>query len=234
MSPARTASKKPATSDDAPPVSAISLRRKRRRDSANARSDTRWTSILDAAATVFHRRGYAATTLDEIADEVGINRASLYYYVGTKADLLAAIVKEPLSRFATALEEVAARDVPPRETVRLLVVTHMELLAESYPQLMIYLGENLHREDPDMAALVRRNGQRHIKLLADAIQQCKDDGEFRDDLDARLAAMGILGMCNDVRHWWSPGRKSLPELGELFASMVIDGLATRPPTRKRR
>ena len=69
------------------PTSEIARRRAERRLAKGRRSDERWAAILRGAAAVFARLGYAQATLEDIANEVGVNRASLYYYVGTKEEL---------------------------------------------------------------------------------------------------------------------------------------------------
>ena len=86
----------------------IARRRLERGAAVGRRSDERWASILAAATTVFRELGYEKATLEDIANEVGINRATLYYYVGTKEELLVALLAEPIEMVRTRLEEDAA------------------------------------------------------------------------------------------------------------------------------
>src|SRR5262245_54419904 len=93
----------------AEPASDIARRRMERRQASGRRPDARWQEILAGAGRVFRRLGYGQSTLEDVATEVGINRATLYYYVGTKEELLVALLDVPIETMRTRLEEVAAQ-----------------------------------------------------------------------------------------------------------------------------
>lgn len=205
----------------------ISQRRAKRRGSASARSDGRWASILTATATVFHELGYDRASLDDVAAAVGISRASLYYYVSTKAELLGALLTEPLTGYVERLEASAAQQESASGKLRAVIVGHMELLAKNYPELMILLNEKNLIDDPALHALIRENSNKHRNLLERTITDGVRRKEFRSDLNPTLSAIGILGMCNDTRYWWKPGRKTLPEVGDTFADLIVAGVLRR-------
>ena len=87
----------------------IARRRLERRAAVGRRSDERWASILSAATTVFREHGYEKATLEDIANEVGINRATLYYYVGTKEELLVALLAEPIEMVRSLYRDARSR-----------------------------------------------------------------------------------------------------------------------------
>src|SRR5690606_1499931 len=86
-------------------ASVIARRRAERRQASGRRSDARWAEIVQGAGKVFRRLGYSQSTLEDVAAEVGINRATLYYYVGTKEELLVALLQQPMEALRTRLEE---------------------------------------------------------------------------------------------------------------------------------
>lgn len=93
-------------------------RREKRRQAVRLHSDERYIEILRAGAQVFRERGYADSTLQDVADAVGINRTTLYYYIGTKEDLLAALLEDPLIKITGGIRAIAGLDLPPSEQLR--------------------------------------------------------------------------------------------------------------------
>ena len=79
---------------------------------------SRWPDIVEAAAHAFRERGFAATSLEDIATEVGIWKGSLYHYIDSKEDLLFAVVRGPADRILDDLRLLANLDLPPAEKIR--------------------------------------------------------------------------------------------------------------------
>ena len=207
-------------------LSDIARRRMERRQASGRRSDARWSEILQGAATVFARRGYAQTTIEDIADEVGINRATLYYYVGTKEELLVALLDGPIDTLRTRLEEVAGRPLPARDKLVAALREYSRTMTE-VPALFIFLSENVHRvmAGPE-ADRIRANADRYGRVLAQIIADGAANGEFRSDIDAQTVVLGILGMFNWMHRWFDPrGRKSLMDFGEDFIELALSAVA---------
>ena len=93
---------------------------------------TRWNEIVDAAATLFRQKGFVATSLEDIAGEVGMYKGSLYHYIKSKEDLLTAVVREPADQILADVRDVAAQDVPSSEKVRLLTRSLLRVLEENF------------------------------------------------------------------------------------------------------
>lgn len=203
----------------------IAQRRAERRAAGWRRSDQRWSEIVEGAARVFSRLGYARTSLEDVAQEVGINRATLYYYVGTKQELLVSVLTRPVLHITEDIREIRDMDLAPRAKLELAVARHMQNLNDNYPQLFIFLAENLHligdSADPAIADAAQEYGEIFTEIIRDGMEA----GAFRDDLDPHVAMLGIVGMCNWTHRWFQPrGRFTLPMIGEQFSRMVIDGL----------
>jgi TetR/AcrR family transcriptional regulator, cholesterol catabolism regulator len=225
--------KKAPSSAPARARTGIAQRRAERRAAGWRRSDQRWSEIVEGAARVFSRLGYAQTSLEDVAQEVGINRATLYYYVGTKAELLASVLNRPVVQITEDIREIRDMDLPPRAKLELAVARHMQNLADNYPQLFIFLAENLHvvgdTADPDIASAAQEYGE----IFTGIIREGMRSGAFRDDIDAHIAMLGIVGMCNWTHRWYQPrGQFTLPLIGEQFSRMVIDGLCLSPSPRR--
>jgi len=200
----------------------IARRRSTRRAAGGRRSDGRWADVLAAASSVFRDIGYQKATLEDVAREVGINRATLYYYVGTKEELLVALLTAPISAMTVRLEEDATHEGPAREKLAVALRGYVETL-EEYPELFIFLRENVHAAmtGPDAEALVAE-ADRYGRILTQIIRDGAESGEFRSDVNPQVAVLGILGMFNWMHRWYRPGgQRSLIEIGDDLVRMSL-------------
>jgi AcrR family transcriptional regulator len=207
-------------------TSEIGRRRLRRRNASGRRSDQRWKQILQAASVVFRRLGYAQTTLEAVATEAKVNRATLYYYVETKADLLTALLEGVLRNYGEEIEAVCQLPIDPAEKLRMIIRKHVQSL-EEHPEHFIYLQENVHSimsEGEFILQHAHDYGERVRRVLIEGIER----GTFRNDLDPMIVMLSVSGMLNWVHRWYTPdGPNSLTEIGETVAELAIGGL--RPP-----
>ncbi len=227
MATARTTRTRQASSD-------IARRRMERRLASGRKSDARWREVLEGAARVFQRLGYPQTTLEDVANEVGINRATLYYYVGTKEELLVSLLHQPIESLRTGLEEIVARDLSTSEKLTEGLRAYVTAM-EQRPELFIFVGENIHKvmSGPE-ANDIQANADRWGRLMAKVIAEGQRTGEFRDDVDPQLATLAISGMFNWVYRWYDPaGRMKLSEIGEMFIELALSSLSPAAANRPR-
>jgi TetR/AcrR family transcriptional regulator, cholesterol catabolism regulator len=210
------------------PASDIARRRTERRLASGRKSDARWQQIVDGAAKVFQRLGYAQATLEDVAVEVGINRATLYYYVGTKEELLVSLLHKPIEGMRAGLEAIVAEGRPARETLERGLRAYVAAMADS-PELFVFLGENIHKVMSGREASdIQHNADAYGRILAGVIAKGAKAGEFRRDVDPQLAMLGIIGMFNWTYRWFDPaGRKTLPEVGDVFIDLALSSLTPR-------
>jgi AcrR family transcriptional regulator len=203
----------------------MARRRAERRRAVRRGSDRRWQAILAAGSRVFRRLGYAQATLEEVARELGINRATLYYYVADKAELLVAILDEPVQQMTRVLREIRDLDLPAKEKLRRAVAAHMRALRVNYPELFVFFAENLHtlpvRGDGGLKLHAEGWGDLFTSIIAEGMHS----GEFRADLDPRLVMLATVGMMNWSHRWYTPeSAHGLEEIGAQFAELVLGGL----------
>jgi TetR/AcrR family transcriptional regulator, cholesterol catabolism regulator len=207
----------------------VQLRRAAPADAQEANGGRR-EHILRVAARVFSQKGYRATSLQEIADEVGVTRPSFYYHFKSKQEILAAIVDAALARAEAALDEVLAEEGSPVERLRAFVFKYVEINTEhaEIPILFQTMGEL----EPDAADAARRRRSAIDHKLARLIEE----GVRSGDLEARrplISAYGILGAVNWMHTWFRPdGELRAEEVAALLADLLLYGLAVdrrRPP-----
>jgi len=195
-----------------------------RRAADRRASNERWRSILAGATEVFRREGFLRTRLEDVAAEVGINRASLYYYVGTKEELLIALVEEPAREMTRHCREALDSEVPADVKLRTALRSFVDDL-QKYPELFLLFSESQHIGGITDAEGISRNAQEYVDTLLAIIEEGIDAGVFRSDLDPGLVMHGVLGMFNWIHMWYVPhGRHSLTEIGDAFAEMIFSGL----------
>lgn len=189
----------------------------------------RRAEIIRAAADVFKSNGYRGTSLADIAQVVGTDRATLYYYVSSKEELLDEVVTDVVM---ANVESVAVlRDAPGRapDKLRELVVGLMVSYAEHFPFLYVYLQENLaHVAESrrDWAEQMRQLNRRWEDAVTDIVVQGIEEGSLRPITDPRVMAYGIIGMVSWTNRWFNPDRAKVDaaSIGEAYARMLLGGM----------
>lgn len=160
--------------------------------------------VLEAATKVFHARGYADASVQDIADELGILKGSLYHYIDSKEQLLYGILAESHAEAVEITERVEALEVEPVAKLR----TYLQLMAEWYlahvERVAIYFRESdqLTGDRLQQVQSEQRSTARYLRRLIAAAQ---DAGEVRADRDPRLSALLIFGTMNSFPDWYRPG-----------------------------
>jgi len=198
---------------------------------ATAKGRQREQEIYDAAATIFDRKGYAAATLAEIGDAVGLLKGSLYYYIESKEDLLYHITRtiHDGTLDNLALAEDAGPD--PVDRLRVLLHGHVAAFESRMTWIRVFYAEYSHlsRERRVEIQTVRR---RYEDYVQDVLAEGQASGAFCPDLDPRIIGNIMLTTVNGVFLWYRPGRDgSLKEIADAYTDYLLNGLAC--PTHHR-
>lgn len=200
-----------------------------RQEPARARTErrNRDAAVVDAAIAVMSERGYAATTIQEVADRVGVLKGSLYYYFSSKEELLFRILRESHEQSTRDSAEVAALGLSALEELCEYLRRSSLWYLENIERANIYFAEWRHLTGERLAHMQRlgKNFQRHIVELLSAGQL---QGDVRTDLDARLLGRYVLGALNEVRAW--PGRSTVEfgndEMVDAFVAITRAAVAS--------
>lgn len=197
--------------------------------------------ILDAAAHVLSRKGYAGTRLADVAEHAELQAPAIYYYFSSREELVEEVMWAGISQMREHLEEVLGalpEGMHPLDRIDVAVATHLRLELElsDYTTASIrnagQVPENIRVR---YSAESAKYGDVWRKLLQDAA----DEGALRADLDLRAARMMVLGALNWAAEWWNPRQHSLDVVVRTAQSMVRHGLGSpeaiaEPTTTKRR
>jgi AcrR family transcriptional regulator len=197
----------------------------RARASAGTTDASREDQILEAATRIFQERGYDATTIQAIADDVGILKGSLYYYIDTKEDLLYRIIETVHAGLAEN-SQIAFAKSDPVERLRLFIEGHVRFCANNLAAIGVFLHDFRALRGERRAEIVTKRDA-YDQELRQLLREGKKAGVVRSDLDLDLIALGIFGMMNWMYQWYRvDGRNEPEDIGRTFAALVIEGLLT--------
>lgn len=206
----------------------LGSRRSAAKKDSRASYQARRTEISQAAVRVFNRLGYTGASLSAVAAELGIDRATLYYYFASKEQLFDEIIRSVLEDNASLARRIADSAISPTRKMRELVSALMISYASNYPLLFIYIREDLtHVSDArsDWSVRMRELNKNIQQAVMDIIEQGYADGSLRRVGSSKVVANGILGMLNWTHRWYRPDRSEpAEEIGKTFAEMVLSGL----------
>ena len=181
--------------------------------------------FLTKAADVFEKKGYASTTIQDVAQALQLSRSALYHYFKSKDEILEALVLEHTEDAAEQMElKFAARNGSPSDQLRELLVSSISGRMTGGARLRV-LDQLAAEMPPEIKQKFDHGRRRVLDLYTKLIQKGIDAGELRP-LDARTAAFAILGIASWTSWWYSPtGRKSPEELAAVLVDVAFNGIS---------
>ncbi len=179
--------------------------------------------IIEAAAQVFAERGYHGATTQDIADVLKIRQASLYYYFPSKEVALELVCMRGVEGFYET--EKAIADGPGTATERLsgLIRAHISPLLDRGNFMKVFLTQRQFL--PAHSRRKVRKVSRSIETIFERIlKEGQKNGEFRADLDPRLATLSILSVVNGCAAWYPREKVSIERIGGEFIALVLRGI----------
>lgn len=209
--------------------SSIGRRRTAAKQDSSELYQARRREIAEAAVRVFNRLGFEGASVAAVADELKIDRASLYYYISSKEELFDELVRTVVERNLALTKRIAASDASPSRKLRDLIIALMSSYGEHYPLFYIYIRENLsHVSDKrtEWARHMRKINAEAVEAVVDIVKQGYEDKSFRNLGSARVVAYGILGIIGWTHRWFQPGKIEVTaaEIGTIYADLILSGI----------
>ncbi|WP_395346170.1 TetR/AcrR family transcriptional regulator [Variovorax sp. UC122_21] len=191
-------------------------------DTASSRPGDQRSLIVRAAAELFARKGYAATSMNEIAEASGLSKPGLYHHFKDKAQVLLHIADGHVSRLVDIVTGVEALQLAPDERLPELIEAFMAEYAEAQHEHRV-LTEDVRFLDPEAQARVLDKERTVVRVFADAI------AATRPDLHAsqlhKLLTMFLFGMLNWMFTWFKPGgRFSYEQMAPIATQLFLNGI----------
>ncbi|MEO8098139.1 MAG: TetR family transcriptional regulator [Acidobacteriota bacterium] len=200
-----------------------SSRRAAKRKAPRAAEKPTPERMLDRAAYLFATKGYAATSTREIATSLGMRKASLYYHIRTKEDLLHTVALASLEGIRSAVDAALEPVSDAQQRIRTLLATHIEHLLKNQYQHAAALWE-LHLLSPARRAEVVALRDSYEKMVRTEIQRAQTAGILRGDISAKQLSLSLLGLLNRCVMWYAPnGPLPRADVGALLTEVFLVG-----------
>lgn len=196
-----------------------------KRSAVEERRENRRDEILRAAQDLFHRQGYANTSLDDIARAVGIKREGLYYYFPNRTQILIEIIRPLGLQLRDRVREILESDASPEEKICQTVENHLMRFENRFAESKITLRDDYFTENEAVLAEMGPIWNDYEALWIAIIEEGQKQGVFDTSLDPQIAHLGILGLCNWAARWYVPGKSlPVPDLIAMYNRMVLRSL----------
>jgi len=192
---------------------------------AKAPARQREHEVYTVAAKLFNERGYATTSVENVADALGILKGSLYYYIDSKEDLLFKIVSEVHEDSREIFESTLGRtDLPPLQRLALFVRKQARYNAANVERVVVYYHD-VDQLSAERRMKIRTCQKAHFRALVELIVTAQEGGLIDKRFSPALAARGVLSTIIWRHTWFRPGGKVMPdELAEFCVGYVLGGL----------
>ena len=190
---------------------------------------SRRQQIEDAASTLFRERGYAATSVRDIAQALDMQGGSLYAHVASKEDMLWSIVVRAADGFNREVGPIAeAESQPAKVRLRGMIGAHVGVVTGAQKDAAVFLHE-WRFLNPERRAQIGERRDNYEGLFRQVIADGVKTGEFQP-VDPRLTAMAILSALNGIATWYrADGPLSAEDIADQHASLFLSGLANNEP-----
>jgi AcrR family transcriptional regulator len=189
--------------------------------------------ILRAAVDLFGRKGYAATTIQDIAEAVGVLKGSVYHYVSSKEDLLFEICDRWYEQAGKILTAAEAGEGPPLPRLRGFVEEYVAYCLQTVERMRVFTreGHHLSQARRDELGSHRRGYEEHVESL---LREAAEQGEIDSTAAPATTAHFIFGAINGLPDWYREGGPlRSTEIAERYASMATAATAVDDHQRKR-
>lgn len=184
-------------------------------------------ALRSAAARLFREVGYAGATVRDIARAVGIQSGSIFYYYGTKEDILVDVMDEGLARFVRAAERPIGVVSDPRERLRAMIVGHLEALHGRSDEVAVVLSEWRSLSARSRRRIVKQR-DRVDAMWDEALGAAAQAGLVGGD--TKLLRLALLGAMNWSLQWYTPrGRLTIEAMADRLLALIL-----REPARRAR
>lgn len=172
------------------------------------------------ASELFARKGFGATSLDDIAESLGATKGALYYHVRNKEEILRLIYLTVLTASEEPLRRIVEADLPPLEKLHRAIAHQTAVAADRSPAMTVFYREQHYLTGPFAKEIILRK-KAYERYFEQIIEEGQASGVFQTAIDPKIATYGLLGMCNWLSQWYRPeGQYSPQQIATMFENML--------------
>jgi AcrR family transcriptional regulator len=177
--------------------------------------------LIAAAIAVFHEKGYASASIEDIAAAIGVRKGSVYHYIDSKEDLLARIFEQSDEQSFGLMQEIRALDLPATERLHAFARMWTLWYMANIERAAVYLRDWKHLTGPrrDKVRAVRREYLDRVEAM---VEDVKRDGKADPALDTRFASFFLFSVINGLVAWYRrDGTEPAEVIAEAYAEMIV-------------
>lgn len=180
-------------------------------------------TITDTAARLFHERGYQNTTMQDLAEALGIAKPTLYTHARSKLEILGRILDRVLAEAQHVVDE-AAGQADPLEALRMVIAGQTRLSVRYRAYYSVFQGDQRELPAP-LRRKYRTWSRQYVEDVRTLIRLGQEAGRFRTDVDALVTAYAVIGTTNWSARWLRPrGRLPVGTVADQFTTLLLEGL----------
>ncbi|CAN5588067.1 TetR/AcrR family transcriptional regulator [soil metagenome] len=180
------------------------------------------STVLAASVEVFIERGFDGTSMEDLAQRLGVSKSAIYHHVASKDALLGLALDHALAGLEAAADEARTSRAPAVDRLEQLLRHSVAVLVDRLPYVTLLLRVHGNSE-VERQALTRR--RRIDRLVSDLVARAIEDGDLRPDLDPIVTARLLFGMVNSLTEWLKPtSTHGIVELQSALATIAFHGL----------
>ena len=200
--------------------------RKAPRDAKKAKHETRLEEVLQSAANIFFAKGFHATSIEDVARDVGMLKGSLYYYINSKDDLLFRLLLAGIEDSDAFIAQQIDPQGEPAAQLERAIRAQIDYIIQNRVPFGLFLHEfdslSGKRQHKLIAVMSRYNNR-----FVDLVRKGQEQGKLIDG-EPWVIVNGILGMCNWLYRWYDPDQVSDSEqIKSVFVKMIFAGIQKR-------
>jgi TetR/AcrR family transcriptional regulator, cholesterol catabolism regulator len=194
--------------------------------------------IYRVAAQIICEKGFDATSMNDIAEAVGITKAGIYHYIPGKKDLLFRIMNFGLDELDEEVISPARAITDAEQRLRAIINSHVQLITirstrQGNNPITIVVDE-VAGLAPAHRRKIDERKRAYVDLIRETLKQLKDEGKL-NDVDVTAAAFSLLGMILWLSRWYNPeGRLTPEQVAEEITNIALGGLLRSPARTSRR
>jgi AcrR family transcriptional regulator len=186
------------------------------------------SELIRVAADLFRERGYGSTSLNDVAQVAGLDRATVYYYVGSKEELFREAVQGLLDDNVRQAEQLVRDKLTPQQKMEKIIELLLISYDRNYPYAQVYIQQDMQTvadANTPWAKEMSLQTHRFEKAVLSIILEGTKSGAFRTDVPVDLIANTVFGVVNWTHRWYKPGGKHTPQaVADAFCKLVLNGL----------
>lgn len=186
-------------------------------------TSNRKQELINTAAQLFKQKGFASTSMRDLAAEIGMEAASLYHHIKSKDELLEVICFDLAGKLTTAIAEVNDIYFNAEDKLRMAIKNHVEILTQNIHFSTVFIQDWRHLTEPKLTEFraLRDAYEQGIRVI---VQEGKNEDIF-DDVDEKFAALTILSTLNWINEWYNPtGKMNAEQIAQKLSDFILGGL----------